>query len=92
MTHLAVESDTVAAIVMAIECLGAEPTARIPDGDRLVRGSCAKVVAEGLPAHLIHRVHMAPGSSAAAKWNPEQESSFLLAMLCQQEINRLFNE
>ena len=58
--HLAVEGDAVTAVVVAIEGLCAEAAAGIPDGDCLVRGSCAEVVAEGLPAHLIHRIHVAP--------------------------------
>ena len=58
--HLTVEGHTVAAVVMAIEGLCAETAASIPDGDCLVGGGSAKAAAEGLPAHLIHRVHMPP--------------------------------
>lgn len=60
--HLAVEGDAVAAVVVSVEGLCAEAAACIPDGHCLIRGSCAEVVAEGLPTHLIHRVHMAPAA------------------------------
>lgn len=62
--YLAVESDAVAAVVVSIKGLTAEATACIPDGHCLVRGSCAEIVAEGLPTHLIHRVYMAPVCSS----------------------------
>ena len=62
VVYLAVDGHTVDAVVVTVEGLGTKPTASIPHGDGLVRGSSAEAAAEGLPANLIHRIHMAPGA------------------------------
>ena len=60
-----VERSGVAAVVVPVEGLRAQPAARVPDRDRLVGRGGAEVGGVGLPAHVVDRVHVAAQRGAA---------------------------